>query len=66
MIVGTVRHVFGLGVTLLGLVVNIFWAIYNIISLFIVVKALYYKFPENWNPQPPEYIMKRIKMLENK
>jgi len=66
MIVGTFRHVFGLGVTLLGLVVNVFWAFYNIISLFVVVKALYYKFPENWNPQPPEYIMKRIKMLENK
>lgn len=55
MVFGVIKYAFGLGMDWLGLVVNLVWAVYNIASLAIVVKALYYEPPEGWNPQPPDF-----------
>jgi hypothetical protein len=36
-----------------GLVVNTFWGVYNIIALLVIVRAAVYRLPAGWNPQPP-------------
>ena len=38
---------------LVGLLVNLFWGAYNVVMLSVVVRALYYKLPKDWNPEPP-------------
>ena len=45
----------GRGINLIGLVVNLIWSVYNVVSLAIVVKALYYQPPEDWSAQLPEF-----------
>jgi len=45
----------GRGINLIGLAVNLIWSVYNVISLAIVVKALYYQPPEGWSAQLPEF-----------
>jgi len=54
MISGILRWATGAGVDFVGLAVNLIWSIYNINELRVVLKALYYKYPEGWNPQLPE------------
>lgn len=52
--VGVARFATGSGIDLIGLVVNLIWSAYNIVSLSIVVKALYYSPPKDWNPTAPD------------
>ncbi len=46
----------GSSISIIGLVVNVVWAIYNIVSLGVVVKALYYEPPEGWTAQLPDFL----------
>ncbi|MGB4586142.1 MAG: glycosyltransferase family 2 protein [Rectinemataceae bacterium] len=55
-IYGLVMFFFGRGLNIIGLGVNLVWCVYNIISLGVVVKALYYKPPEGWSAQLPEFL----------
>ncbi|MCE5256593.1 MAG: glycosyltransferase, partial [Spirochaetaceae bacterium] len=56
MAAGIARFILGKGINLIGLSVNLAWAVYNLASLGIVVKALYYKPPKDWNPQVPDIV----------
>ncbi|MBM3145006.1 MAG: hypothetical protein FJ010_08555 [Chloroflexi bacterium] len=38
-----------------GLLVNVFWGIYNILMLSVIVRAAVYRPPANWTPRPPEF-----------
>jgi len=51
-----VRYFLGWGVDPFGLSVNLVWAVYNVVSLFVVVKALYYKPPKGWSARLPEFL----------
>jgi cellulose synthase (UDP-forming) len=53
---GLVMFFFGRGLNIIGLVVNLIWCVYNIVSLSVVVKALYYQPPEGWSAQLPEFL----------
>ena len=57
-IYGLVMFFFGRGLNVIGLVVNLFWSAYNVLSLGIVVKALYYQLPKDWSAEPPEFLSK--------
>jgi len=52
-IFAVIKYLTGNSTELVGLLVNLFWGAYNIIMLSVVIKALYYKLPEDWNPKPP-------------
>ncbi|HNX73614.1 MAG TPA: glycosyltransferase [Spirochaetales bacterium] len=47
------NYLLGNSTELVGLLVNLFWGAYNVVMLSVVVKALYYKLPKDWNPEPP-------------
>ena len=49
----TANYLLGNSTELVGLLVNLFWGAYNVVMLSVVIKALYYKLPEDWNPKPP-------------
>jgi len=53
---GVARFFMGWGINFIGLSVNLLWSVYNIVSLSIVVKALYYKPPEGWSAKLPEFL----------
>ncbi|HOR91443.1 MAG TPA: glycosyltransferase [Rectinema sp.] len=48
-----IKYLTGNSTELVGLIVNLFWGAYNIIMLSVVIRALYYKLPEDWSPKPP-------------
>ncbi|MHB0897034.1 MAG: glycosyltransferase family 2 protein [Spirochaetales bacterium] len=52
---GLILFFLGRGINLIGLGVNLIWSVYNVVSLAIVVKALYYQPPEGWSAQLPEF-----------
>ena len=52
---GLILFFLGRGINLIGLAVNLIWSVYNVVSLAIVVKALYYQPPEGWSAQLPEF-----------
>ncbi|SLM18409.1 putative glycosyltransferase [uncultured spirochete] len=52
---GIIEFFLGRGIPPVGLAVNLTWSIYNIISLAVVVKALYYQPPDGWSAQLPEF-----------
>jgi len=52
---GLILFFLGRGLNLIGLAVNLIWSVYNVVSLAIVVKALYYQPPEGWSAQLPEF-----------
>ncbi|MFZ2636952.1 MAG: glycosyltransferase [Rectinemataceae bacterium] len=51
-----VRFILGSGIDPIGLTVNLVWGAYNIASLAVVVKALYYRPPEGWEAQLPDFL----------
>lgn len=55
----------GSSLSIIGLVVNVFWAMYNIVSLGVVVKALYYEPPEGWAAQLPDFLKEESDKHEN-
>ena len=59
---GITERVLGFGIPLLGLLVNLTWSIYNIASLAVVVKALYYQPPKGWSAQLPESVRDDVTM----
>ncbi len=40
---------------LAGILVNSFWACYNIAQFLVIVRAAFYAPPEGWNPRPPRF-----------
>lgn len=49
LISGTSRQFVGIGV-------NAFWACYNVVTLWALVRAAFYKPPRDWDPQPPAFL----------
>jgi cellulose synthase (UDP-forming) len=47
------NYLLGNSAELVGLLVNLFWGAYNVVMLSVVVRALYYQLPKDWNPEPP-------------
>jgi cellulose synthase (UDP-forming) len=52
---GLFRYFLGGGINIVGLAVNLVWSVYNIVSLAVVVKALYYQHPADWKAELPEF-----------
>jgi len=53
-----ISFITGTPYSLLGLGINLFWAIYNAANLSIIVRAAVYKLPQEWNPQPDSDLLK--------
>ncbi|MCX7028200.1 MAG: glycosyltransferase [Spirochaetes bacterium] len=52
---GILQFLLGRGTNFVGLAVNLVWSVYNILSLAIVVRALYYQPPAGWKAELPEF-----------
>ena len=53
---GAVNFFLAGSIPLLGFVVNAAWGIYNIVMLSAIVKAAFYKAPEDWTYSPPSAV----------
>lgn len=47
---------YGINPNPVGIFINIFWCVYNILLLSNIVRAAIYKPPSDWNPRPPEFL----------
>lgn len=63
---GVTMYFLGMGISLIGLVVNLIWSVYNIVSLGIVVKALFYEPPEGWAAELPDFLKEDSVQTEQK
>jgi cellulose synthase (UDP-forming) len=53
----------GVNTNLVGILINIFWCVYNIKVLSIMVQSALYKPPSDWNPSPPEFLFPKSQSL---
>jgi cellulose synthase (UDP-forming) len=53
-------YMLGRPINLPGMIVNIFWAVYNSVMLLNIIKAAVYRLPEGWEAKPPEHIVPRV------
>jgi cellulose synthase (UDP-forming) len=56
MLFGIFTYIVGWNSKLDGILVNIFWGSYNIVMLSAIIRAAVYKPPENWSPNPPDFL----------
>ena len=58
---GIILFFMGKGTNVIGLVVNLIWSVYNVMSLSVVVNALFYQPPEGWGARLPEFMNENAK-----
>lgn len=56
MLFGVFSYLVGWSSQLDGLMVNIFWGCYNILTLSAIIRAAVYKPPANWSAKPPDFL----------
>lgn len=54
--VTVIRVAIGAQAANVGALVNVGWAIYNIATLSVILRAALYKAPTGWNPRPPAFL----------
>jgi len=53
---GLVSLVLGWNPNVYGILINIFWGMYNILPLSRIIRAAYYAPPADWQPRPPDHL----------
>ncbi len=53
---GVVGLAAGWHTSVYGVLINIFWGIYNILPLSRIIRAAFYTPPKDWHPRPPEFL----------
>jgi len=59
MLFGIFSFIVGWNQQIDGILVNIFWGIYNILMLSAIIRAAIYQPPANWSPKPPDFLFPR-------
>lgn len=53
---GLVSLALGWNPNVYGILINIFWGMYNILPLSRIIRAAYYAPPADWQPRPPDHL----------
>ena len=53
---GMFSYIVGWNLRLEGILVNVFWGCYNIVTLSAIIQAAVYKPPKDWSPKPPAFL----------
>lgn len=53
---GLVSLALGWNPNVYGILINVFWGMYNILPLSRIIRAAYYAPPADWQPRPPDHL----------
>jgi cellulose synthase (UDP-forming) len=53
---GAAVYLLGRSLDTVGFAVNLFWSLYNVATLSVIVRAVFYKPQRGWSPKPPAFL----------